>query len=189
MQLELENYYLRSLDVGDSDAFYRWSRDREVTLYSLSSYAYPQSKSDIQQWLLSINSNSKNVSFGICCKSNDQLIGYAGISAISTLNRSGEYFILIGEKEYWGKGVGTAITKVVTDYAIRTLGLHRVQLTASSLNLAAIKAYENSGYQHEGVMRQSGFRNGKFVDKVLMSVLSTEWNSESFVFSGKGSNS
>lgn len=175
MQLEIDDYYLRSLDVEDADIFYSWSRDREVTLYSLSAYAYPQSKSDIEKWLLSINSSAKNVSFGICNKDNDQLIGYAGLSSISTLNRSGEYFILIGEKEYWGKGVGTSITKVVTDYAIRTLGLHRVQLTACSLNQAAIKAYCKAGYQHEGVMRQSGFRNGEFVDKVLMSVLSTEW--------------
>ncbi|NGZ15596.1 GNAT family N-acetyltransferase [Vibrio aestuarianus] len=176
MQLELDGYYLRSLDVEDKEAFYKWSRDREVTLYSLSSYAYPQSKSDIEKWLLSINSNPKNVSFGICSNENDQLLGYAGISGISTLNRSGEYFILIGEKSYWGKGVGTSVTKIVTDYAIRTLGLHRVQLTASSINYGAIKAYENAGYQHEGVMRQSGFRNGEFVDKVLMSVLSTEWS-------------
>ncbi len=176
MQLELDNYYLRSLDVEDKGVFYEWSLDREVTLYSLSSYAYPQSKSDIEKWLLNINSNTNNVSFGICNKDNDQLIGYAGISRISALNRNGEYFIFIGEKSYWGKGIGTSVTKVVTDYAIRTLGLHRVQLTASSLNLAAIKAYKNAGYQHEGVIRQSSFRNGEFVDKVLMSVLSTEWS-------------
>lgn len=175
MQLESESYYLRSLDVDDCEPFYNWSRDREVTLYSLSSYAYPQSKSDIHKWLSMINSSPKNVSFGICCKQNDQLIGYAGISDISTLNRSGEFFLLIGEKEFWGKGVGTLITKLVTDYAIQTLGLHRVQLTASALNFGAIKAYEKAGYQHEGVMRQSGFRNGQFVDKVLMSVLSTNW--------------
>ncbi|MFM2483488.1 GNAT family N-acetyltransferase [Celerinatantimonas yamalensis] len=175
MQLEIKNYYLRSLELDDSEQFYKWSCDREVTLYSLSSYAYPQSKSDIGKWLLTINSSPKNVSFGICCKKKNQLIGYTGISAISTLNRSGEYFILIGEKEFWGKGVGTLVTKVVTDYAIRTLGLHRIQLTASALNLGAVKAYENAGYKHEGLMRQSGFRNGQFVDKVLMSVLSTEW--------------
>ncbi|MER2497391.1 GNAT family protein [Vibrio neptunius] len=175
MQLELDGYYLRSLDVGDADTFYQWSCDREVTVYSLSSYAYPQSKSDIEKWLLSINSSTKTVSFGICCKESDRLIGYAGLSGISTLNRSGEYFILIGEKSDWGKGIGTAVTKRVTDYAIDTLGLHRVQLTASAVNVGAIKAYENAGYQHEGVMRQSGFRNGQFVDKVLMSVLSTEW--------------
>ncbi len=175
MQLEAENYYLRSLDIEDSEQFYRWSLDREVTIYSLSSYAYPQSKSDIQKWLSTINVSSKSVSFGVCCTQSNQLIGYAGIVDISALNRSGEYFILIGEKEYWGKGVGTLVTKLVTNYAIQTLGLHRVQLTASALNLGAIKAYENAGYQHEGIMRQSGFRNGQFVDKVLMSVLSTEW--------------
>ncbi|NOH63204.1 GNAT family protein [Vibrio sp. RE88] len=175
MKLELDNYYLRSLDIADSETFYRWSLDREVTLYSLSSYAYPQSKSDIEQWLSKINSSSKSVTFGICSKANDQLIGYAGISDISVLNRSGEFFILIGEKEFWGRGVGTQVTRVVTDYAIQTLGLHRVQLTASALNIGAVKAYENAGYRHEGIMRESGFRNGQFVDKVLMSVLSSEW--------------
>ncbi|MEH6443029.1 MAG: GNAT family protein [Oceanospirillaceae bacterium] len=177
MLLEGENYYLRALDANDYEQFYEWSCDRDVTIYSLSSYAYPQSKSDISAWLSTINSNPKSVSFGICSNENHQLIGYAGISGISTLNRKGEYFILIGNKEYWGKGIGTVITKLVTNYAIQTLGLHRIQLTASSLNIGAIKAYEKAGYQHEGVMRQSGFRDGKFVDKVLMSVLASEWKS------------
>lgn len=175
MQLDIEGYYLRSLEVEDKEAFYKWSRQREVTLYSLSSYAYPQSKSDIERWLSSINSNNTQISFGICHKESGELIGYAGLSGISNLNRSGEYFILIGERRYWGKGVGTSVTKVVTNYAFRTLGLHRVQLTASVLNPGAIKAYEKAGYQREGIMRQSGFRNGEFVDKVLMSVLSSEW--------------
>ncbi|MFG5068310.1 GNAT family N-acetyltransferase, partial [Vibrio cholerae] len=40
---------------------------------------------------------------------------------------------------------------------------------------AAIKAYENAGYQHEGIKRESGYRNGRFMDKVQMSVLSREW--------------
>jgi RimJ/RimL family protein N-acetyltransferase len=175
MQLKVEDYYLRALDTDDSDQFYEWSLDRSVTIHSLSSYAYPQSKSDISTWLSTINSSSKSVSFGICNNEYHQLIGYVGISGISTLNRSGEYFILIGNKEYWGKGVGTLITKLVTNYAIQTLGLHRVQLTASSLNIGAIKAYERAGYKHEGVIRQSSFRNGQFVDKVLMSVLASEW--------------
>ncbi|MCR9689371.1 GNAT family N-acetyltransferase, partial [Vibrio cholerae] len=36
-------------------------------------------------------------------------------------------------------------------------------------------AYENAGYQHEGIKRESGYRNGRFMDKVQMSVLSREW--------------
>ncbi|MCE0495281.1 GNAT family N-acetyltransferase [Vibrio salinus] len=175
MLMEAENIYLRSLDVNDAELFYVWSCDRDVTRYSLSSYAYPQSKTDMSSWLSGINSERSNVYFGICCKEDDQLIGYAGISSISTLNRSGEFFILIGNKACWGQGIGTLVTKLVTHYAIKTLGLHRVQLTAYTRNTAAMNAYRKAGYQHEGVMRQAGFRDGQFVDKVIMSVLSTEW--------------
>ncbi|MGF1742740.1 GNAT family N-acetyltransferase [Vibrio profundum] len=152
MQLEEENYYLRSLELSDCEQFYAWSCDRKVTIHSLSSYAYPQSRSDITTWLLTINSDNNNVSFGICSKENDQLIGYSGISSISTLNRSGEYFILIGNKEFWGQGIGTLVTKLVTHYAIQTLGLHRVQLTASVLNKGAIRAYAKAGFKHEGAL-------------------------------------
>lgn len=166
---------LRSLEVEDYAEFYAWSCDRDVTQFSLSSYAYPQSKSDISMWLSTINSSAKTVSFGICCQETDKLIGYAGIASISQLNRCGEYFILIGDKAYWSKGIGTQVTKLITDYGFNTLGLHRIELTAYATNPSAIKAYEKAGYQHEGIKRQSGFRNGKFVDKVQMSVLSHEW--------------
>lgn len=166
---------LRSLDINDAAEFYAWSCDREVTQFSLSSYAYPQSKADISAWLSGINSNSKCVSFGICSVESGKLIGYAGIASISTLNRSGEYFILIGNKAYWGEGIGTEVTKAITDYGFNTLGLHRIELTAYAHNPSAIHAYENAGYVHEGVKRQSGFRNGEFVDKVMMAVLAPDW--------------
>ncbi|HDY7887766.1 GNAT family N-acetyltransferase [Vibrio vulnificus] len=167
---------LRPLETEDVEDFYVWACDREVTQFSLSSYAYPKSKADISKWLLTINESSKTVSFGICCNDTGKLIGYGGIASISSLNRSGEYFILIGDKAYWGKGIGTEVTKVITDYGFNALGLHRIELTAFSVNPSAIRAYEKAGYQHEGVKRQSGFRNGEFFDKVQMSVLLHEWS-------------
>jgi len=166
---------LRSLDISDAAEFYAWSCDREVTQFSLSAYAYPQSKGDIATWLSGINANTKCVSFGICCGESGKLIGYAGIASISTLNRSGEYFILIGNKAYWGEGIGTEVTKVITDYGFNTLGLHRIELTAYANNPSAIHAYENAGYVHEGLKKQSGFRNGEFVDKVMMAILAPDW--------------
>jgi len=162
---------LRSLEVADAEVFYLWSQDREITQFSLSSYAYPQSQTDITRWLGTINQGQKNVTLGICCIKTGKLIGYAGLASISQINRSAEYFILIGDKHYWGKGVATNVTQLVTAYAFRDLGLQRVELTAFVDNKAAIRAYENAGYQHEGIKRQAGFRHGGFYDKVQMSVL------------------
>ncbi|WP_413699615.1 GNAT family N-acetyltransferase [Psychromonas sp. KJ10-10] len=109
------------------------------------------------------------------CQATGDLIGYAGISSISVLNRSGEYFILIGNKQYWGKGIATEVTKRITDYGFKTLGLHRIELTAFVNNQSAIRAYAKAGYKHEGIKRQSGYRNGQFLDKVQMATLCHEW--------------
>lgn len=166
---------LRPLETEDSKDFYLWANDRDVTQFSLSSYAYPQSQSDIVKWLSTINNNAKTISFGICCQETGNLVGYAGISSISVLNRSGEYFILIGNKQYWGKGIATEVTKLITEYGFKTLGLHRIELTAFVTNQSAIRAYEKAGYQHEGIKRQSGYRNGQFIDKVQMATLCHEW--------------
>ncbi|NRA62045.1 MAG: GNAT family N-acetyltransferase [Psychrobium sp.] len=176
MILESPLVKLRSLEVDDVNEFHQWSCDREVTQFSLSSYAYPQSKADISQWLSNINSSSKTVSFGICCSETGELIGYAGIASISSLNRCGEYFILIGNKDYWGIGIATEVTMMITHYGFNALGLHRIELTAFDVNPAAIRAYEKAGYVHEGIKRESGYRNGKFLDKVQMSVLVHEWS-------------
>jgi len=176
VKIALESVTLRPLEIEDASQFYQWSLDREVTQFSLSSYGYPQSKSGICQWLSVINENPKSVSLGICCHSTKKLIGYAGITSISPLNRCGEYFILIGDKAYWGKGIATMVTKAVTDYGFNTLGLHRVELTAFAINPWAVRAYEKAGYVHEGIKRQSGFRHGKFHDKIMMAALVSDWS-------------
>lgn len=165
---------LRSLEAEDAEVFYLWSQDREITQFSTSSYAYPQSQHDIGTWLSKVNQDPKMVLFGICCIKTGKLVGYTGLVSMSQINRSAEYFILIGDKHYWGKGVATNVTQLVTAYAFRDLGLHRLELTAFVDNKAAIRAYENAGYQHEGIKRQSGFRHGGFYDKVQMSVLVTD---------------
>lgn len=174
MFIEGQAVTLRSLEVEDSESFYLWSQDREITQFSLSAYAYPKSQADIKHWLSDVNQDSKTIMFGICCIKTGKLVGYTGLVSISQINRSAEYFILIGDKHYWGKGVASNVTQLVAGYAFRDLGLHRLELTAFVDNKAAIRAYENAGYQHEGIKRQAGFRHGGFYDKVQMSVLVTD---------------
>ncbi len=170
---KLVNY--RPLEIGDSESFVKWCRNRDAVRYSLSWFQTPKSNQDFKDWLVSINGSNKNINLGICCGNTGQLIGYAGFAGISPLNQSGEYFIFIGDSEYWGKGIGTEVTKTITDYGFNTLGLHRIFLTVSELNQGAVKAYENAGYIKEGLLRDAAFRDGKFHNKILMSVLSSEW--------------
>jgi RimJ/RimL family protein N-acetyltransferase len=103
------------------------------------------------------------------------LIGYAGLTSISAANQSGEYFIFIGEKAQWGQGVGTAVTKQILDLAFTSLQLNRVMLTVSEGNTGGLRAYTKAGFLVEGRLRQAACRRGVFHDKIVMSVLKTDW--------------
>jgi RimJ/RimL family protein N-acetyltransferase len=42
-------------------------------------------------------------------------------------------------------------------------------------NPRAIRTYEKAGFVHEGVRRQAAYKDGQYIDILMMSVLRSEW--------------
>jgi len=167
---------LKPLSLEDVSPFYEWINDEVSIKYSLSLFQSMNSKDHIDNWFLSVVNDSKNFNQGIFLNDSNKLIGYAGICNISKSNRSGEYFIFIGDRQEWGKGIGSQVTRLILNIGFGELGLNRIMLTVSEPNYAAIKAYQNAGFKLEGRMREACFRNNQFHDKLLMSILEDEWH-------------
>lgn len=71
--------------------------------------------------------------------------------------------------EAWqGKGVGKALMQAGIDLADKWLNLTRLELEVYSDNDAAIRLYEQFGFEREGVLRQHAFRDGRYVDSIMM---------------------
>lgn len=166
---------LKPLSEKNVTSFYHWINDEQVVKYSLSIFSRLKSIDEINSWFNEMLYERDSINLGIYLDEKE-LIGYAGISNISEYNKSGEYFILIGDKAYWNRGIGTRVTKDVLSIGFRHYGLNRIMLTVLEPNKAGVKAYERSGFRHEGVLRQASFREGKFYDKIIMSILKSEWN-------------
>ena len=169
---------LKPLCSENVHPFYKWINDEEVIRYSLSYFSKIKTEEEIKVWFLNMLNEKKSLNLGIFIKNSNDLIGYAGISKISEMNKSGEYFIFIGEKQHWGKGIGTEVTKEVIEIGFNKLDLNRIMLTVSELNIGGIKAYERVGFIIEGRLRQACLRSGGFHDKIVMSILKHEWNSQ-----------
>jgi RimJ/RimL family protein N-acetyltransferase len=60
-------------------------------------------------------------------------------------------------------------------YGFNTLNLNRIFLHVFETNPRAIRAYEKAGFSHEGRKRQAEFKNGTYVDILMMSVLKDEY--------------
>ena len=107
---------------------------------------------------------------------NGQPVGATGLE-LNSFHKSGEIWILIGEKKAWGKGYGQECIHVLGDYFFQKLKYNRLELAVSAEFKKGIAAYKKAGFKIEGVLRKSEWdRFGKkFRDQVVMSILKEEW--------------
>jgi len=98
-------------------------------------------------------------------------IGYGQINHIDYLNHSCEVGFCVAP-EFQGRGYGKILTKKIINYTIEELKMHRVYLEVFRINKRAIKLYEKIGFKKEGILRDKIFKNKKFHDVLIMSIIS-----------------
>jgi diamine N-acetyltransferase len=105
-------------------------------------------------------------------------IGNIGLHNLNWISREAEVGIVIGEKQFWSQGYGADAMRLMLRHAFNHLNLNRVFLHVYSNNPRAVRSYEKAGFVHEGRLRQAQYREGQYVDILVMSVLRSEWKDQ-----------
>lgn len=167
--------YLRALEPDDYKTSIQWRRDEEIIKMVGGNKYYVSSERE-KQWVTnSIFSNDKLV-LAICLKENDKYIGNVMMQEIDYINRSCHAPIMIGDKSEWNKGYATEAKLLMLKYIFEERGMERVFGYVLEDNIASIKSAEKSGYKIEGVMRNSIYKEGKFHNQVIVSILREEFD-------------
>lgn len=171
-----EGVRLRAIEREDLPMFVRWFNDPEVRRYT-SQFA-PISLAEEELWFEALLKDENSFIYVIEATTADEAtsVGTIILRKIDWRNRSGEYGIAIGEKAYQERGLGTEATRVILRFAFEEVNLHRVYLTVLDFNERAIHVYEKLGFTHEGARRQAQFREGKYHDILVMSMLRHEFD-------------
>lgn len=82
--------------------------------------------------------------------SDDKPIGFMGLSNIDKTKQSAKIFIMIGENEYRGRGIGRESINYLIDHAFKDLKLKSLYLDVKKLNEIAINLYSRVGFQKTG---------------------------------------
>lgn len=168
-------FYLRPVEEEDYLNHYKnWVNDQAVTHFMWRG-TFPTSKADVKEAFEKIRKSPSDIEFTIVDEKTNAPIGLVGLHEINHIYRSAEFRILIGNKEFWGKGIGTEALQLITAYGFHNIHLHRVSLGVNADNMAAVKSYEKAGFKIEGQLRQSIFKNGRFYDVYLMAILKNEY--------------
>jgi RimJ/RimL family protein N-acetyltransferase len=101
-----------------------------------------------------------------------RLIGCCGLHYIDWRIRTAEFGIFLGDGR--GGGKGKEALAMMCDYGFRELNLHRIWCEVYDGN-ASINLYRKLGFRDEGVLRDSYFCNGSYVNSLILGVLEDEW--------------
>jgi RimJ/RimL family protein N-acetyltransferase len=105
-------------------------------------------------------------------------IGYCGLRDLQNRDGNLELGIFIGDREYWGRGYGREVVRLLLEYGFHYLGARRIALTTHAKNERAIRCYLACGFVEEGRPRQVVWIEGEYTDLVDMSILREEWQSK-----------
>ena len=158
----------------DLPAVRRWYGDPEIG--RLTRYqTRPMSEPEIDMFFRGRLLAPDALAYAIAELPAERLIGFTTFSGLDPDNGSVLYHVTIGERDAWGRGLGTETTELMLRHAFERLGLHRVGLTVFAFNERAIGAYEKAGLRIEGRLREAVRRDGRFWDEIAMGVLRDEW--------------
>jgi RimJ/RimL family protein N-acetyltransferase len=167
---------LRALTQKDINKTLIWNNDKVISdLYS--GHPFPVNLEMEQKWYDKIlTSNFPTTVFGIENIASNELVGICMLKDINLINRTAEYAIYIGEKEYRGKGFSKEATLQVLDFGFKKLGLNKIFLKVLEENNVAISLYKKVGFIQEGILRESIFKNNQFKNELLLGLLRKEFN-------------
>ena len=101
-------------------------------------------------------------------------IGLFQLRQIEAGFASGEWGFAIGSP-FWGTGVFVDGARMAVDYAIDTIGCHRLEARAAVINGRGNGALRKMGAVQEGTLRRSFTKNGEQLDQMLWSILAEDW--------------
>jgi RimJ/RimL family protein N-acetyltransferase len=168
---------LRGPERSDIPMFVRWFNDAEVTAGLLM--VLPMTQAAEEDWFDGLSKRDPyERPMVIEARQGDdwKAIGNCGYHNLDWRVRSAELGIVLGEKEYWNQGYGAETMQLLLDFGFRTINLNRIWLRVFSNNPRAIHCYEKVGFVHEGRLRQANYKDGQYVDELIMGVLRGEWS-------------
>jgi RimJ/RimL family protein N-acetyltransferase len=154
-----------------------WQRDSELDRLLESSAAPLSSMKAVKESIEKDLEKQENSSFYFSIRrlEDDLLLGDMVLDVVHWNTSDAFVGLLIGERDLWGKGLGTQAMNLLLEFAFTEINLRRVTLTVFEYNPRAVRSYEKAGFRHEGRMRQVLSREGKRWDVLYMGILREEW--------------
>jgi RimJ/RimL family protein N-acetyltransferase len=169
---------LRPVEDDDVEIIHRWHNSPEVW-WSMD-YDRPFSTDEVREDI----ERSRREGHPFVIEVDGRPVGRIGINGFRPRDRICSLYLYIGEPEDRGRGFAVDAVSTLVGHAFDRMDLARIELWTLASNERAIEVYEACGFHREAVLPERSFRDGEWVDHVVMSVTPSSFGDIADALSG-----
>ena len=178
VRLTTKRFVIRSMVPKDINAtFLKWQSDRELRA---GQNQKPGKVGRDEAFKILRRADNAAVFYLMIGASVAELpVGFFGITADMS-DRYAETFVVIGNRDYWGKGTVLEARAALLDFLFDDLGMHKVLGRVHGRNLPSIFNYKAQGFTCEAVLREqlTSATDGSRLDQLVFAILAEEWRAQ-----------
>jgi len=160
----------------DDPRYAGWLADPEVvkTIYRLE-YLLPCPPEEIRDYASRLMRSRNDGFFAIHWREDGRFVGTLRIGHIDWRAGLGDIGILVGDRDFWGRGIATEAVALACDHSFRYLSLRKLTGGTPATNTAMCRCFERLGFRREGTLRRQLLLGGEFVDHALYGLFRDEF--------------
>ncbi len=165
MRIEFGEYRIRDWVDGDAQSVARYANNRNIARWLRDAFPCPYTSSDAQAFLSVVAVQEVRTTFALATA--EEAIGGIGLQFGADIHRfTAELGYWLGEP-FWGRGIMTDAVRLFTGWAFESFAIHRIHAQPFTSNRASVRVLEKAGFQREGCLRASAFKEGRIMDQFL----------------------
>jgi RimJ/RimL family protein N-acetyltransferase len=170
-----ERLYLRPLDESDvGDDYVGWLNDPEVTRF-LETGRWPTSAESVRAWVRRFDGSRSDLAFAIVDRASEAHVGNVTLNHIHPVHRTADTGLMLGRKDFWGKGYAREAWSLVIDHGFRRLNLRKIVAGVVAGNDASLAVLRSLGFALEGTLRHEFWVEGEYRDGLRLGLLPGEF--------------
>lgn len=175
MIIEYEDITLRAIEESDLELLKEMINDPEIENMT-GGYSYPVSTYQQRKWFESL-SNRQNELRLIIDTEEHGAIGVVMLTDIDWKNRIAQsHWKITSRNNLRGKGYGTKAIRALIKYGLEELNMHCIYCKIIEYNIVSQRVAEKNGFKKEGILRERVYKNGKYHNVIVWSLLKGEFN-------------
>ena len=174
---DLVDLVVLSEEIVKKTNWYQWFNDEETTKNMQKHYFPNTMEMQLNFFKEHIQNNKTKLQLGVVEKKTNIFCGVVSLSSIDYLNQSCEFGAIMGEEPSRNIKYFIEAGKLTIKHAFETLNMQRI-FSGTIIKEIEDLLCKTLGFKHEGIKRKAVYKNGKFLDVYMHSILKSEYNTK-----------